>query len=91
MEIAGEMQIDIDCRLHGGLATARAAAQPAVDNVAVGGVVHHRRQQVVSRFDGMEIAGEMQIDVLHGHDLGITAAGGAAFHAEGGHQSPFHR
>ena len=32
----------------------------------------------------MEIAGEMQIDVLHRHHLRIAAAGGAALHAERG-------
>ena len=34
----------------------------------------------------MEVAGEMQVDVLHRHDLRVTAAGGAAFHAEAGPQ-----
>ncbi len=42
----------------------------------------HRRQQVVGQFDGVEIAGEVEVDVLHGHDLGVAAAGRAAFHAE---------
>jgi hypothetical protein len=32
----------------------------------------------------MEIAGEMQIDVLHGDDLRIAAAGGSALDAEHG-------
>ena len=45
-------------------------------------VVEHRREQIVRRRDGVEIAGEMQIDVLHRHDLGVAAAGGAALHAE---------
>jgi hypothetical protein len=45
-------------------------------------VVDQRRQQVVRRPDGMEVAGEMEVDVLHRHDLGIAAAGRAAFHAE---------
>ena len=30
----------------------------------------------------MEIAGEMEVDVLHRHDLRIAAAGGAALHAK---------
>ena len=46
-------------------------------------VVDQRRQQIVRRGDGVEVAGEMQIDVLHRHHLGIAAAGGAALHAEG--------
>jgi hypothetical protein len=45
-------------------------------------VVDHRRQQVVGRGDGVEIAGEMQVHLLHRHDLRIAAAGRAALHAE---------
>ncbi len=45
-------------------------------------VVDQRGQQIVGKFDGVEIAGEMEVYVLHGHDLGITAAGRTAFHAE---------
>ena len=46
-------------------------------------IVDQRRQQIVRRGDGVEVAGEMQVDVFHRHDLGIAAAGGAALHAEG--------
>ena len=49
-------------------------------------VVEQRRQQVVGQLDGVEVAGEVEVDVLHGHDLGIAAAGGAALHAEAGPQ-----
>ena len=45
-------------------------------------VVEHRGEQVVRRGDGVKVAGEVEVDVLHRHDLGIAAAGGAAFHAE---------
>ena len=45
-------------------------------------VVDHRGQQVVGRGDGVEVAGEMQVDLVHRHDLRIAAAGGAALHAE---------
>ena len=45
-------------------------------------VVDHRREQVMGRRDGVEIAGEMQVDVLHGQDLGIAAAGSPTLHAE---------
>ncbi len=45
-------------------------------------VVDHRRQQVVRRGDGVEVAGEVQVDVLHRHDLGIAAARRTALHAE---------
>ena len=45
-------------------------------------VVQHRGQEVVRRGDGVEVTGEVQVDVFHRHDLGIAAAGRAAFHAE---------
>jgi hypothetical protein len=45
-------------------------------------VVDHRRQQVVGAGDRVEIAGEMEVHVLHRHDLRIAAAGGAALHPE---------
>ena len=45
-------------------------------------VVQHGGQQVVGRADGVEVPGEVEIDVLHGHHLGVSAAGGAALHAE---------
>ena len=45
-------------------------------------VVQHGGQQVIGRADGVHIAGEMQVDVLHGNDLGIPAAGRAALDAE---------
>ena len=47
-------------------------------------VVDQRREQVVGGGDGVEVAGEMEVDVLHRHDLRIAAAGGAALHAEAG-------
>jgi len=39
-------------------------------------------QQVVRRLDGVDVAGEMQVDLLHGNDLGQPASGAAAFDAE---------
>src|SRR5690606_35922270 len=45
-------------------------------------VVDQRAQQVVGAGDRVEVAGEVEVEVLHWHDLGITAAGGAALHAE---------
>ena len=47
-------------------------------------IVDQRREQIVGGADGVEVAGEMEIDVLHGHDLGIAAAGSASLHAETG-------
>ncbi len=47
-------------------------------------VVEHGGQQVVGRADGVHVAGEVEVDVLHGHDLGVAAAGRPALHAEAG-------
>ena len=41
-------------------------------------VVDGGRQQVMGLADGSEVAGEVKVDVLHGHDLGVTAARRAA-------------
>ena len=49
-------------------------------------VVQHGRQQVVGCADGVEIAGKVEVDFLHGHHLGVTTAGSAALHAEHGAQ-----
>jgi hypothetical protein len=35
-----------------------------------------------ARRDRVEVAREVEVDVLHGHDLRVAAAGGAALHAE---------
>ena len=45
-------------------------------------VVDHRRQQVVRRGDGVEVACEVQVHLFHRHNLGIAAAGSAALHAK---------
>ena len=47
-------------------------------------VVDQRGEQVVGEADGVEVAGEVEVDVLHRHDLGVAAAGRAALHAEHG-------
>ena len=47
-------------------------------------VVQHGCQQVVGSTDGVEIAGKVQVDVLHGHHLGIAAASRTALYAEHG-------
>ena len=49
-------------------------------------VVDHRRQQIVGAGHGVDVAGEMQVDVFHRHDLGVAAACRAAFDAETGAQ-----
>ena len=59
------------------------AADVDVERVAVVDVVvDQRRQQVVGRGDRREVAGEVQVDVGHRHDLAVAAAGRAALHAE---------
>src|SRR5699024_11635097 len=55
------------------------AARVDVQRVALlDGVVDHGRQQVVGGADGVDVAGEVEVDVLHRHDLGVAAAGRAA-------------
>ena len=59
------------------------AARVDVERVALLDViVEHGREQVVGRADGVEVAREVQVDVLHRHHLGVTAAGRAALDAE---------
>ena len=47
-------------------------------------VVDHGSQQVIGGADGVDVAGEVEVDVLHGHHLGVAAAGGAALDAKDG-------
>ena len=44
--------------------------------------VDERREEVVRRGDRVHVAREVEIDVLHRHDLRIAAAGGPALDAE---------
>ena len=59
-----------------------AAAVDAERIAPVDVIVDQRAQQIVGGADGVEVAGEVQVDVLHRHHLGIAAAGGAALDAE---------
>ena len=52
-------------------------------------VIDQGGQQVMRRADGVEITGEVQIDVRHWHDLGVAPAGRSAFHAEAGAEAGF--
>ncbi len=45
-------------------------------------IVQHRGEEIVGRGNGMEVAREMEVDVLHRDDLRIPAACCAALHAE---------
>ena len=71
--------VHIDAALPGDLARVDAEAVALLDVV-----VEHGGQQVVGRADGVEVAGEVEIDVLHGHYLGVAAARRAALDAEHG-------
>ena len=46
-------------------------------------VVHHGRQKIVRSRHGVEIARQVQIEVLERHHLAVPAAGRAAFDPEG--------
>jgi hypothetical protein len=47
-------------------------------------VVEQCRQQIVGELDGVEVPGEMEVDVLHRHHLRVPSAGGPALDAEDG-------
>ncbi len=47
-------------------------------------VVDYGGQQVVSRCDRVDVAGEMEVDIPHGVHLGVSSAGGSALDTEGG-------
>ncbi len=68
----------------------RDAAHVDPERVAVMDViVEQRGEQVVGDPDRVEVAGEVQVDVLHRHDLRIAAAGGPALHPEDGPERGF--
>ena len=50
-----------------------------VENASVDG----RGQQVIGCGDGVDIAGQVQVEIFHRDDLAVTAAGRAAFDAKG--------
>ena len=45
-------------------------------------IVEHGGEKIVRRAYRVKIPGEMKVDVLHGDDLSVSAAGGAALYAE---------
>ena len=47
-------------------------------------VVEHGTDGVVGRGDGMEIAREVEVDLLHRQYLAIATASSSALHAEAG-------
>ena len=85
--VAGSAQPDHDvaqCAVaHVQHAAPRDPSHVDAERVAVVDVVvDHRGEQVGRDGDRREVAGEVQVDVLHRHDLGIATARGAALHAE---------
>src|SRR5690606_23282660 len=52
-------------------------------------VIDQRGQQVVRDADRMEVTGEVEVDVLHRHNLCIAATSRTALHAEAGPQRGF--
>ena len=76
-DVAQRAVVHVDHALPGDAAHVDAQLVAVMDVV-----VDQRRQQVVGERDGAEVAGEMQVDVLHRHHLRVAAAGGAALHAE---------
>src|SRR5207248_406913 len=54
-----------------------------VTKAVVDVVVDHRGQQVVGCRHGVEIAGEVEVQPLHGHDLAVSATRRAALDPEG--------
>ena len=47
-------------------------------------IVDHRGEQIVRRRDGVKVAGEMEVDLLHGRDLGAAPASRAPLDPETG-------
>src|SRR5699024_9171049 len=45
-------------------------------------VVDQGREQIIGQADGVHVASEMQVQIFHGDDLRVPAAGRAALHAE---------
>ena len=76
--------VHVHAALPGDLARVDAEGVPLV-NV----VVQHCRQQVVRGTDGVKVAREVKVDVLHGHHLRVAASGSAAFDSENGSQRGF--
>ena len=47
-------------------------------------IIYHRGKQIVRRADGVDIAGEVEVYILHGHYLRVASAAGAALYSEHG-------
>ena len=78
LRVGWRRALDMNDRAPPGDAMGRQPALVAVEDVAV----DERSQHVVGRGDGVEVAGEVEVEVLHRHHLREPAAGGAALDAE---------
>ena len=76
-DLAQSAIVDVENALPGDAALIDAEGVAPVDVV-----VDHRGEQIVGARDRVEVAGEVQVDIFHRHDLGVAAAGRAALHAE---------
>ena len=52
-------------------------------------IIYHCAQQIVCGSYGVQVAREVQVDICHGHHLGVSAAGSAALYAENGTERRF--
>ena len=69
--------------VHVDAAAPRDRVRIDVELVAVHHVrVEERREQVVGGRDRVHVAGEVEVEILHRHDLRVAGAGGAALDAE---------
>ena len=54
-----------------------------------GVIIDEGREGVVGGGDGVEVAGKVEVNLFHRKNLGVTATGGASFHAEAGAEGRF--
>ena len=83
-DLAQGAVIHVECAAEGDAAGIEPERIAPVDVV-----VQHRRQQIMGGGDGVEIAGEMEVDILHRHHLGMAAAGRTALDAKAGAEGGF--
>ena len=76
-DVAQRPVVHVDHALPGDAAQVEVELIPMI-NV----VVDERREQIVGERDGAKIAGEVQVDILHRHDLRVAAARRSALEAK---------
>ena len=78
-DVAQRAVVDVQDTLPGDAVRVDPERVPVVEVV-----VHHGRQEVVGRRHGMQVAGQVEVEVLEGDHLAVAASGGAALDPEGG-------